>query len=454
MARAKTDEDDWKTRESNVRKLLRDQASRSIAFRTKDREFHGLEREFRYHTEQMLIDYERTRDIKHPRDVGNARENLLRLFLRTSGYLPRRYGISDRSVRVVSHTGHISNEIDIAFFDNLDSFTLMNRQDVYEVYPIESVYGVVQVKSRLNAKELNSALRNLASFKALERPPSEGFIGFTGGKRSERGFAILFAYKSDLEWTETVRILEVFAQAESRRVLPNAVHILDSGFFLFGDGTQASCFNPNQEAISDIKIHGIPDREGIELFHFYSHLLTLMQTTNVQQPRLERYFQLPLIAADRSYSFVLGSFAEVGTCARHGDFARRISSDALDRVVTWCRRTEPLNWIRAIDLAYGNPENEESYARQPGDVHIYNPESHKLSDILLMDSTFDGKHTKSLAYDMIDSGGMRIWLPYYYSIRDRLISNCPKCEAEATKTNGQSGRRNTAKSSRNPRGEA
>jgi hypothetical protein len=190
------DDKDWVEQEANVRKMLREQAKRSIDLRTKDREFHGLEREFRYHTEQMLVDYERTRDIKHPRDVGNARENLLRIFLRTSGYLPQRYGVSDHSVRVVSHTGHISNEIDLALFDAPESLTLMKRQDVYEVYPIESVCGVVQVKSVLTARELTSALKNLATFKTLERPVSGGFMRFTGRIHSQRGFAMLFAYKS------------------------------------------------------------------------------------------------------------------------------------------------------------------------------------------------------------------------------------------------------------------
>jgi hypothetical protein len=279
-----SDDGDWVAREANVRKMLREQAKRGIELRTKDREFHGLEREFRYHTEQMLIDYERTRDIKHPRDVGNARENLLRIFLRTAGYLPQRYGVSDRSVRVVSHTGHISNEIDLALFDSRDSFTLMNRQNVYEVYPIESVYGVIQVKSVLNARELTSALKNLATFKTLERPASRGgFIRFGNRIPSQRGFAMLFAYKTDMQWGEIVRALEAFARSEHRRILPNAVHILDSGFFLFGDEQKGSCFNEDQEAIRDLKIYGIPDREGLGLFHFYSHLLALMRATEVQR---------------------------------------------------------------------------------------------------------------------------------------------------------------------------
>jgi hypothetical protein len=83
-----------------------------------------------------------------------------------------------------------------------------------------------------------------------------------------------------MQWGEIVDALETFARNERRRILPNAVHILDSGFFLFGD-EKASCFNEDQEAISELQVYGFPDREGLGLFHFYSHLLMLMRTTEV-----------------------------------------------------------------------------------------------------------------------------------------------------------------------------
>ena len=44
----------------------------------------------------------------------------------------------------------------------------------------------------------------------------------------------------------------------------------------------------------------------------------------------------------------------------------------------------PINWIKAIDLGYGQPgDNQAAYDRQPGDVRIYNPENLPLADILV-----------------------------------------------------------------------
>jgi hypothetical protein len=131
-----TDADDFEEREQRTRAFLTDQVQRAIKLRSKDREFHGLNREFIHHKSQMLADFERSKDIKHIRDVGDAREQILRKFLSDSGYLPARYDISKRSARVASTTGHVTGEMDILLFDPLDSIRLMSREsvDVYSIY--------------------------------------------------------------------------------------------------------------------------------------------------------------------------------------------------------------------------------------------------------------------------------------------------------------------------------
>lgn len=433
------EEDDFEKREAGTRVFLRKLTQRAIDLRSKDREFHGLEREFLYHQAQMLVDYGKTRDIKHPRDVGTAREQILRKFLTEGGYLPKRYAVSDRSVRVVSTTGHISNEIDIALYDPIDSLTLMNREDVYEVHPIESVYGVIQVKSLLTNRELQSGLLNLASFKKLDRPvagqpPSRMF---RGRQPSGRGFGLLFAYGSDMAWGDVIRELEAYAKAHPQRVWPNAVFILDKGFFRFGRTDRGTLpFNEDIEAINALQIHGYPDREGLCLYQFQSHLLTLLRHTLVHPAQMDAYFRLPLVAEDKSYAFTWGNFAEVGHCEKHGDFARKISPDALATVVSWCREAAPINWIKATDIAYGLPEDEEAYRRQPAEVRIYNPEGRSLSDILVKNEEIAGKPVRSLAFDSIEAAGMTMWLPSYYVGREGLITGCPKCAKQASRRAG------------------
>jgi hypothetical protein len=98
-------------REEHTRKILKDQMGRAIALRSKEREFHGLDREFLYYQEDMLRQYDRAKDSKHPRDIGLAREQIVRHFLVDTGLLPARYAASTTSVRVASTTGHVSGEL-------------------------------------------------------------------------------------------------------------------------------------------------------------------------------------------------------------------------------------------------------------------------------------------------------------------------------------------------------
>lgn len=418
---------DFEEQEKRLRERLKAQSDAMIKLRSKDREFHGLEREFYYHQAQMLADYERSKDIKHPRDVGTVREQILRKFLTSSGYLPKRYAVSERSVRVASTSGHLSNEIDIALYDPSDSVTLMNREDVYEVHPVESVYGVIQVKSRVSKADIRGGLKNLASFKKLDRTKTRHGVNFTAGDVESRGFGLLFAFDSDLEWTEIIREIEKFANTHPKRNWANAIFILNRGFFLHGGEGFTAFANTKIEGIETLQMYGFPDRQNQCLFQFQSMLLNLLRHTAVAPAELDPYFQLPLIAEDQSYSFAYGAFAELGKCDAHGEFARKIAPDALKRLVDWCRDAEPINWIRAMNKAYGLPEDEAAYARQPGDVLIYNPEGLSLTDVLTRDGAFGEHKTRVNAFDHIQTRGMNIWVPYYYTAKEGLISDCPTC---------------------------
>lgn len=419
-----SNEPSFEEKEIELRKILVENAKRAIELRNKDREFHGVEREFYYRQAQMIVDYERTKDIKHPRDLGDARETLLRSFLTDSGYLPKKYSVSDLSVRVASGTGHISNEIDIALYDSKELITLMKRQGVYEVYPIESVYGVIQVKSNLTKKELKSGFKNLASFKKLKDSN-------TNSKNNK--FAILFAYCSDMKWEDIVKEIDDFSKDNPKSVYPNAIFILDRGFFIFGEESgNGTITNVDIESLQNVQLRGVPDRQQLNLYQFQTILIELLRSANVFPADLNSYFRLPLVTEEASYQFSLGNLAEVGICEKHGDFAKKISEESLNKIVNWCLTSEPINWVKATHIAYGLPEDEDAYKRQPQVVYIYNPAELDLPDILTypLNDNKGNLIATPIAYDMIETNNMNIWIPYYYSGLESLISGCDKCEKE------------------------
>ncbi len=424
---------DFAEREEHAREMLKDQIGRAIALRSKEREFHGLNREFLFYQEDMLRLYDRAKDSKHPRDIGLAREQIVRRFLVDTGLLPARYAASDRSVRVASTTGHVSGELDILFYDPLDSVSLMCRENTFQVLPVESTYGTIQVKSKATRQDIRDGLENIASYKKLHRISTGGWTVFSGKPKSQQGFGILFAFDTDLDWIDLVNEVKAFAQDNPKHLWCNAVFVLTKGFVLYGTENRAAFLNDDISAITNLQMQGRPDRTGLCFYDLYSVLLNLLKNTDVLPPPVESYFQLPLVAGEHSYKYSMGQFAEFGTCETHGDFPRKMTEEKLVEVIEWCQTAEPINWIRATDIAYGRSgDNTEAYKRQPGDVRIYNPDALPFSDILVMDRPFmrEGEQiiTKALSFDSIETAGITIWIPYVYEVTRGIINSCPKCK--------------------------
>ncbi|WP_333986615.1 DUF6602 domain-containing protein [Burkholderia cepacia] len=430
----KAERAEFAEREVRTRELLKRKFDTAIELRSRDREFHGLEREFRYHQEDMLRDFDRSKDMRHPRDVGMAREQILRRFLVDTGLIPSRYAATSSSVRVASTTGHMSNELDLLFYNAGESICLMRRENAYSVLPVESTYGVIQVKSKISRNDIRDGLRNIASYKKLRRAVSQPNFIPSGESKSQDGFGVLFAYDTDLDWDVLVEELESFAHDNPRRVWPNLVFILSKGLFLYGDNARAGFLNGAIINIEgDAVVHGRPDREGFGFYNFYSILIALLRNTSSQEVPVDSYFSLPLVAGDYSYKFSFGSFAEFQTCDQHGDYARKLTEEKLIKVIEWCKSAEPINWVRATDIACGKPGDDwEAYRRQNAEVRIYNPRGIPLPDLIMMDTMM--RHgekevmVKSIAYDSIEISGMIIWIPYIYEVEEGIINFCPKCE--------------------------
>jgi hypothetical protein len=394
----------------------------AIEKRSAQAEFVGLERELIDFKRNLLEEYQRSKKIKHPRDLGNEREAILRRFLTLSGLIPAKYGVSGVSARVVSRNGQISRELDIVFFNKTEAILLM-RFEALEYYPVESVYGVIQVKSRLTTGKLRDALENIASYKRLEQAPfaAVGDLASTFQTPLEKGFGLIFAYESNMKWLEISEAMKEWARAWPSTTWPNAVIVLGEGFLGYRRGNRLVVRSNELESFAEPpEIFGWPDRDDAGLFSFYKMVMDLLSHSSAGAPPIEGYYRLPLTAGQLSYQFSWGFFGELGKCDSHGQYLRQITQDSLSRIIATVEHEPSINWIRAIDLAYGKPgDQEEAYRRQPGEVKIYNPARLPLSDVLVAGN--------SLSFDSIETRGMTVLLPHFYVARDNLISGCPKC---------------------------
>ncbi|EHR7861269.1 TPA: hypothetical protein NJ344_004541 [Vibrio parahaemolyticus] len=417
-------EQNWSEEVSLIEKMQSD----AIELRNGVFEFQGFERELIYAQKQLLSEYDRSLGLKHPVNRGDAREDYLKEFLKEQGLIPFKYGVSDVSSRVVSTTGHHSQELDIVFYDKINGISLLKYKSS-EFFPIESVYGCIQVKSCLNnRKTVKDGLQNIASFKKLKKSGTSTteFGQYSVQVSASRGFGILFAYKSKLKWGTLISAIKEFMSETPPSSWPNAVVVLDQGVMIPLNENKG-CYQTHEiDELTEPSVMGRPDQGGDTLLNTYNLIMDMLKQTKLSEVNHTKYNRLPLVAGDISYSYAYAMIGEVGGCDKHGNFLRHFSEESLRKIIETCADSEPINMVKAHDIAYGKAgDDEASYKRQPASVLIYNPEDHPLRDVL----TYEARGgIRALAYDTLLIDGQSYVVPYVYSIAEDFVPvGCPKC---------------------------
>lgn len=115
--------------------------------------------------------------VPHEGEKGGARERRVRGFFEE--HLPSRYGVA--SGHIMDRTGAFSRQEDVVIFDRINCPVLKFDSD-YHIFPCESVYATVEVKSSLNANEVADCVRHTYALRELYRgdqnalEPVESFV--------------------------------------------------------------------------------------------------------------------------------------------------------------------------------------------------------------------------------------------------------------------------------------
>lgn len=130
-----------------------------------------IEQVFRALSKQITVDFEEiTSQIKHKPAKGHVRETLIvEGFLRK--YLPNVIGIAVRG-EVVSLDGQASPECDIILYDSRGCPPFIKKTG-YSVFPVELVYGIIEVKSKLDKRGLEDGFKKITE---LKRMPKRAFM--------------------------------------------------------------------------------------------------------------------------------------------------------------------------------------------------------------------------------------------------------------------------------------
>lgn len=414
---------------ANREQILRDLAERDPSaervarwreLRAERGPFGGLGRTFSSIQRKMAIDFEASAQIGHRGDEGTAREGLLREFL-MGPYLPPRFQVAQGSSHVVSSSGDKSLQMDVVIVDALNTPRLLDMGGIQH-FPLESVYGSIQVKSNLDsARTVADALDNVASFKKL-RTISDWGPGLSVGA----GFGVLFAYTARLPYDQLVEAISLWQSEKDRWLWPNLVVVLDKGLILQTNRKKAVFRNTDVEEYTTTGPMFMPSADA--LLEFYLLLMDLLGTTNLPRLDIASYVDLPDHLEGHSVRFLDAVYAQPRTCTKHKrSYLRRVRPGAVLEVLTGSG--EPIRASSTLEH-FGRTAMEEG--EEDRDVWVFNPEGLPLDQLLVGDRRYEvpGGEIATMrgpTIEELEIDGAEFWLPWFYVRKHGLIEACPKC---------------------------
>lgn len=191
--------------------------------------------------QRVTADLKDSNLFTHPGDKGEFREQVIDRYLQP--FLPRSYGLG--SGQIFSADGASSRQIDIVIYDSIFSNVLF-REGRNSLFPCESVFGTIEVKSQLTTEELKISIENIQSVKRLPRKDSDlmdilpyrrlNFSEmFTYDRRRRNPYlGVVFAY-GGISRETVVSFLNTYLQQHSAEsdLLPDFVFCYEQEYMVF-----------------------------------------------------------------------------------------------------------------------------------------------------------------------------------------------------------------------------
>jgi uncharacterized protein DUF6602 len=165
------------------------------------RYYHGV-------VQQLRAEVDFINDIfDHQGVKGEGNETIIRDLI--AKFIPKRYGIGTGIV--IDRQGKQSKQCDIVIYDTILYPSFMSMTSVH-FFPVDIVYAVIEIKTRLTTTSIRQARENIASVKSLDFIPDK----FMGAEPRGGSFRFLeytpdppqgyiFAYNSNTSKFETFK---------------------------------------------------------------------------------------------------------------------------------------------------------------------------------------------------------------------------------------------------------
>lgn len=278
--------------------------------------------EFFGHIEEtMLAKFRQAGFIQHAGDKGESRESILRRFLAT--HLPKRYGVTKGEI--ITKDGKHGHAADMIIYD-VENCPILYAENT-AILPIEGVYGLIEIKSRLSKREFLDAVSKIESFKRLA-PRDLSVIEtreYVTVHRPSRPFGIILGYQLD---GNSLGSLSENWEQENKRIhdvnfFVNLVSVMGEGLLRYekanlSRGEKEPLLDTDQfvnlvltikkrlaerEPVDEIVLRIVQEKLEMRTFgRFFLYLLIMLSRMRLGVPDLGRYLDpdLPMMITRES----------------------------------------------------------------------------------------------------------------------------------------------------------
>jgi hypothetical protein len=324
---------------------------------------------FKELSEQLLSEFRKSAVVTHSGGKGDIREDAFRDFLRD--HLPTRYAVGKGEV--ITPDNRVSPELDIVIYDPQHCPALI-KSTSHSVYPIESVFGAISMKSHLDSGKLTEAYNNIVSFKAILL--KTGFMhhdapGFSVGLANPIPVTGIVAYDSN-------RSLDAIAAQVERldgnctdiQLRPDFIAVIGQGIIAPRTplrGTFNSYTLPN-----DLKTLVELRKTGRHtLLRLYMELLRELNALTLRPLDLRAYDDMPVLVG----SYRVGGrtrFVKVALDASEQARSCRLNEAGITEIVN---SSKPVTWAQHLLNTLGRvPEGYQHLSVElAATIYEYNP---------------------------------------------------------------------------------
>lgn len=251
-------------------------------------------------SEKMKMDFQISAKFNQHGNRGDYREDSLKAFL-SSGKLPNNFGLA--SGEIISQYSQVSKQIDLIFYDKSKSI-IFEASESTKIFPIESVLGTVEVKSKLSKKKLLEGLENIKSLKRLYSPQR---ININYGNQIKIGyyntppFGVIFAYALDNNSLNSLELnLKEWCRDNPPEVWPNLICILNVGIIKFQNGLDDILISSDIKSTSTTISLNYAENS---LFEFTASLITMCSKREIDIFNIQQYKNTGIIIENLRVKF-------------------------------------------------------------------------------------------------------------------------------------------------------